>query len=115
MSKTELARYRSAGAERKRKSRMLKRQKEMENAGNLSTETSYGNETPSTKHHPFRRPQSYGKAIKRTIRSLPQSPRKRKAVVSRLAKRFCVVLAQVTRNSCAYSFYIALSWTASIT
>ena len=92
MSRTELARYRSAAAERKRKSRLLKRQKEIENAGNPSTETSNGNESLPTKHQPFRRPQSYGKAIKMTIRSLPQSPRKRKAVVRGLTKRFCVDL-----------------------
>ena len=88
MSKTELGRYRIAAAERKRKNRMFKRQKEMENAGNPSTETSNGNESRLTKNQPFRRPQSYGKAIKSTIRSLPQLPRIRKAVVSGLAKLF---------------------------
>lgn len=86
-----------AACERKRKSRILKKQKEMENAGSSSTETAgssstlTNNRSPSN-YQPFNRPQSLGKAIKRSIRSLPQSPRKRQAVVSGLAKRFGVDL-----------------------
>lgn len=79
-----------AAAERKRKSRMLNKQKEMKNAGSTSTRTA--NESLPTTSQPFKRPQSFGKASKRSIRSLPQSPRKRKAVISGLAKRFCINL-----------------------
>ncbi|CAB4013118.1 Hypothetical predicted protein [Paramuricea clavata] len=39
MSPTELNKYKMAACERKRKSRMLKKQKEMENAGSSLTET----------------------------------------------------------------------------
>lgn len=85
MSARDLQKYRMAAAERKRKSRMSKNRKEMENVQSESDNTS-----PSASSQPFKRPQSLGKAIKRSIRALPQSPRKRKAVVSGLARRFAV-------------------------
>jgi hypothetical protein len=97
MSPTELNKYKMAACEPKRKSRMLNKQKEMENAGSSSIETAGSFSTPTetnnkspSNYQPFKRPQSLGKAIKRSIRSLPQSPRKREAVVSGLAKRFGV-------------------------
>ena len=60
-----------------------------ETAGSSSMPTETNNKSPSN-CQPFKRPHSLGKAIKRSIRSLPQSPRKRQAVVSGLAKRFGV-------------------------
>ena len=47
-------------------------------------------ESPPSNYQPFKRTHSLGKAIKRSILSLPQSPRKRQAVVSGLAKHFGV-------------------------
>ncbi|XP_048583778.1 uncharacterized protein LOC125563079 [Nematostella vectensis] len=89
MSEADLKKYKMAAADRKRKSRMLKRQKEVEESrGTSSTETT--SPSASTSYQPFKRPQSLGKAINRTIRSLPQSPRKRQVVVSGLAKRFAI-------------------------
>ena len=91
MSPNELKKYKMAAAERKRKSRMLKKQKEIESEGNAVSENQTTSSTsPSTSYQPFERPQSLGKAMKRSIRALPQSPRKRKAVVRGLAKRFAV-------------------------
>ena len=99
MSARDLQKYRMAAAERKRKSRMSKNRKEMESVQSQSDSTS-----PSTSSQPFKRPQSLGKAIKRSIRALPQSPRKRKAVVSGLARRFAVDIkdkleTSMSRNS----------------
>ena len=56
--------------------------------GNAVPETT--SSSPSTSYQAFKRPQSLGKAINMTIRFLPQSPRKRQAVVSCLAKPFAV-------------------------
>ncbi len=92
MSKTELAGYRSGLLNAKERVGCLKGRKKQKMQAILQLKPPNGNESPPTKHQPFRRRQSYGKAIKRTIWSLPQLPRKRKAVVSGLAKRFCVDL-----------------------
>ena len=59
----------------------------MENAGS------------SSNYQPFKRLQSLGKATKRPIRSLPQSPRKRQAIVSSLAKRLGVDLEKEMQAS----------------
>ena len=108
MSATDLQKYKMAAAERKIKSCMLKKQKEMEMGENASPETDNTSLSASTSYQPFKRPQSLDKAIKRSIRALPQSPRKRQAMVSRLAERFAVdiqkKMGSVVVDKCKWPF-----------
>lgn len=90
MSPTELNAYKTAATARKRKSRLLQKQRLSESASGTSEATT--DEMPSKPPQPYKRPQTLGKAVNNTILSLPASPRKRKAIVYGLAERFGVPL-----------------------
>lgn len=86
MNTSQLKAYRSAAAERKRKSRENKKKKELESNEHLS-ETM---DSTSSKDHSFgsyKKPQSLGKAVRKCAKNLPISPSKQKAVVMALAKK----------------------------
>jgi len=78
----EVIKRRQKETERKRKQR---KQRKME------LESKKDNSTPQNKK-PFKRPQSYGKAMNRVMRALPGSPQKKHAIVCGLAKRVGVQL-----------------------
>ena len=84
MSPTELNAYKMAATARKRKSRLLQKQRLSESASGTSEATT--DEMPSKPPQPYKRPQTLGKAVNNTILSLPASPRKRKAIVYGLAE-----------------------------
>ncbi len=97
MTAEERFEYNRKAAERKRKSR----QKKSQNSTDTSTSSpaSTSNSTPtSTPPNPYKRPQSFGKAISKSLRSLPASPNKRRCVVEGLAKRIGLALDEEMRT-----------------
>ena len=92
MSAEQKIEYKRRATERKRKSRALKNQNSATSStatpSNSSTSVNSSTTTPtSTPNNPYKRPQSFGKAVSKSLRSLPSSPNKRRCVVAGLAKR----------------------------
>ena len=98
MSAEQKIEYKRRATERKRKSRALKNQNSATSSTatpsnsstsvNSSTPSNSSTTTPtSTPNNPYKRPQSFGKAVSKSLRSLPSSPNKRRCVVAGLAKR----------------------------
>lgn len=92
MSESQKVAYRMAAAERKQSSRSRKSSSVSDSMNALPASQSPV-ETDITKTpvssgsaHPYARPQSLGKAVRKSVRSLPYSPRKRRLVVAGLAK-----------------------------
>ena len=85
----------TTAAERKRKSRANqpeeKMLKEKEKARNHMRET-------VTSNDPFKSPQSFGKALKKSRVSLPQSPGKKIAVVKKMAKDLGIPIIEKNTN-----------------
>ena len=75
MSEEQLKDYRKKALERKRKSRAAKKAEAVKEQTNTNVSVS-----------PYQRPQSIGKAMNKSLRSLPHSPNKRRFVVAGLAK-----------------------------
>ena len=83
--------YKRKAAERKRRSRQKKSQSST-TVTCTNSPTSTTSSTPtSTPTNPYKHPQSFGKAISKSLRSLPVSPNKR-CVVEGLAKRIGLAL-----------------------
>ena len=98
MSAEQKIEYKRRATERKRKSRALKNQNSATSSTatpsnsstsvNSSTPSNSSTTTPtSTPNNPYKRPQSFGKAVSKSLRSLPSSPNKRRCVVAGLVKR----------------------------
>ena len=90
--------YKQRATERKRKSCALKNQNsatssiatlsKSSTSVNSSTPSNSSTTTPtSTLNNPYKQPQSFRKAVSKSLRSLPSSPNKRRCVVAGLAKR----------------------------
>ncbi len=98
MTAEERFEYNRKAAERKRKSRQKKSQNSTDTSASSPASTS--NSTPtSTPPNPYKRPQSFGKAISKSLRSLPASPNKRRCVVEGLAKRIGLALDEEMRTA----------------
>ena len=79
LSDDQKADYKRKAAERKRRSRENKKKDE------AAARQLFGDSVPSTST-PFRRPQTYGRALNRSLRNLPKSPGKSTLVVAGLAR-----------------------------
>ena len=88
MSEEQKIEYRRKAAERKRKSRASNKNRSASSSTSHSGNSTITNScTPTTTpQHPYKRPQSFGKAITTSMSSLPSSPNKRRCVVQGLAK-----------------------------
>lgn len=86
--------------ERERKKLQREKKKNKKNTKDTTPTCSPSSSTgPDATYSPYLRPQSLGKAIWRTVKSLPKSPRKQQTVVSGLAKRVGLPLVdEMNRN-----------------
>lgn len=84
MNTQQLKAYRMAANQRKKKSRSMLKEQAMQRDLELS---SICETTSEIDNKAYKKPQSLGKAIRKSMRSLPSSPRKQLAVVTGIAKR----------------------------
>ena len=116
MTTTQKTAYQEAAAERKRKSRALQRQKRAESVAASTDDIVTPNSsrqkraesvaaspddivTPNSSAIPYVRPQSLGKAVRKSVRLLPYSPTKQKLVVAGLAKYVGLQIKDVTERN----------------
>jgi len=89
MSESAIEEYRKAAAERKRKSRdrkLLSTSISLNASASQQSADPNVPVTPTSSTSPYVRPQALGKAVRKSVRSLPYSPRKKRLVVAGLAK-----------------------------
>lgn len=83
--------------ERNRK-RLQRAKAKVTNVSNVAASTSSNNSSPAS---PYSCKQTLSKAVWRTVRSLPNSPRKQRAVVTGLAKRVGISLSNIMEENLA--------------
>ncbi|KAJ8038387.1 hypothetical protein HOLleu_15805 [Holothuria leucospilota] len=90
MSKRDLAAYRRAAAARKQKSREKKQKAKLSGSAKEAKKA-------------YKSPQGLGRATKKTEQLLPKSPRKRREVISHLAKKAGIQVLHDSSSSCTSS------------